>query len=335
MPTSDMQRNRLLAVLVFLLVVAALRASHPLTMPLAFALVVVAAVWPLKPALDRVLPSWASYTATVLALLLLLAGFAGAIYFAVAQVVRAFAEDWPSFARLYGEAVAWADRRGVPIGEGRNFGRVVGFVRQLVSYAYSALVYVGFVAVLVILGLPEVPAFRRKVRAELEPAARSELLDAAEDIAAKVRSYLGVTTFTSLLTGVASAGFTAAVGLDLALVWGVLNFLLNFVPVIGNIVGIVPPALYAIIQFDGYVMPLAVFAGMAVIQLVISNFVYPMLQGRSLSLSPVAIVVALAFWSWVWGIGGALIAVPLTAALVIVCEHFEGTRWIAKLLAKG
>ena len=80
-------------------------------------------------------------------------------------------------------------------------------------------------------------------------------------------------------------------------------------------------------------MPLVAFLGFAVIQITISNFIYPMLQGHSLSLSPIAIVVALAFWSRVWGVAGALIAVPLTVALVIVCEHFPNTRWIAALLS--
>lgn len=80
-------------------------------------------------------------------------------------------------------------------------------------------------------------------------------------------------------------------------------------------------------------MSLIVFAGFAALQIVISNFIYPTLQGRSLSLSPVAIIAALAFWSWVWGIAGALIAVPLTAALVIICEHSRSTKWISRLLS--
>jgi predicted PurR-regulated permease PerM len=80
-------------------------------------------------------------------------------------------------------------------------------------------------------------------------------------------------------------------------------------------------------------MPLVVFIGFVVLQVTISNFVYPTLQGRSLSLSPVGIVIALAFWSWVWGIAGALIAVPLTVALVIICEHFRSTEWISRLLS--
>ena len=80
-------------------------------------------------------------------------------------------------------------------------------------------------------------------------------------------------------------------------------------------------------------MAVVAFVGFSVIQVVISNFVYPTLQGRSLSLSPIAIVVALAFWGWVWGIAGGLIAVPLTVAIVIVCEHFESTRWVAVLVS--
>jgi len=116
-------------------------------------------------------------------------------------------------------------------------------------------------------------------------------------IAVKVRQYLGITTVTSLLTGILSAAWAFAMGLDLALVWGVLNFLLNYIPVVGNIVGIVPPSLYALIQFGDWPAPLIVFVGFGVIQIAISNFVYPMLQGRSLSLSPLAIVVVLAFWT--------------------------------------
>src|SRR4029079_4080864 len=115
--------------------------------------------------------------------------------------------------------------------------------------------------------------------------------------------------------------------------WGLLNFLLNFVPVFGNIVGIILPTLYALIQFQDWTMSLVTFLGSAILQVVISNFIYPWMQGERLSLSPAAIVVALAFWSWIWGIAGALLAVPLTAALVIICEHFRSTTWVALLLS--
>jgi AI-2 transport protein TqsA len=166
-----------------------------------------------------------------------------------------------------------------------------------------------------------------------EGGARRDMLEVGEKISGQIRRYPGTTLATSILTGVASSLWSWMTGLELVLVWGILNFLLNFVPVIGNIVGIVPPVLFAFIQFGGWQMPLLVFAGFVVLQMTISNVVYPILQGKQLSLSPLAIIVAMTFWSWVWGIAGALIAVPLTAAIVMICAQFDRSRWIAKLLS--
>jgi predicted PurR-regulated permease PerM len=123
----------------------------------------------------------------------------------------------------------------------------------------------------------------------LHASHRQELLETVDEIAGKIRRYLGVTVLTSMITGIASALWAYVVGLELALVWGILNFLLNFIPIIGNVIGIIPPNLYAVIQFQSLTMSLIVFLGFVALQIVISNFVYPTLQGCSLSLSPVAI----------------------------------------------
>lgn len=332
---GDTTRNRLLAVLVFLVAVAGLRASYAVTMPLAVSAVVIAAIWPIKPWLDKALPSSLSYVGTVLVLLLVVAAFTAAVYFSAAQVFQAFVQNEERFGRAYASFAAFMGRWGLPgLGGEEGYARLVALGRTVLSNTYTVLVYLGFIGVLVVLGLPEVPGLRDKIRDGLNAADRRELIDTADEIAGKVRTYLGITTLTSVMTGFASALWAFSTGLDLALLWGVLNFLLNYVPVLGNIIGIIPPSLYAVIQFQSWTMPLVVFVGFVIIQVTISNFVYPHLQGRSLSLSPVAIVLTLAFWGWVWGIAGALIAVPLTAALVIVCEHFSSTRWIAKLLSK-
>jgi AI-2 transport protein TqsA len=172
-----------------------------------------------------------------------------------------------------------------------------------------------------------------KIDYEFDADTARRITDVSAEIAARVRLYLGITTLKSVLTGIACGLWTVMLGLDLAIVWGVLNFLLNYVPVVGNLIGIIPPSLYALMQFQNWTIPAAVFVGLAVIQIAISNFVYPVLQGRGLSLSPVAILLAVAFWTWVWGIAGALIAVPLTVVLVVICEHFAGLRWITVLMS--
>ena len=331
---SDAIRNRLLAAILAVLTIAGLRAGYSVTMPLAAAAVTVAAIWPLKPWLDQVLPSTVSYSLVVLVLLFLSAGFLGAVYFSLAQVVRAFAENQEQFKSIYGAISGWAGYWGLyNIDAMEGYGQLISFGQTLLANIYSIFGYLGFIAILVILGILEVPALRQRIHDTLGASDRRELIATADEIGDQIRRYLGMTAVTSAITGVASAVWSFSVGLDLALVWGVLNFLLNFIPVVGNIIGIIPPTVYAIIQFQSVTWTLVIFFGFAALQIIISNVIYPMLQGRSLSLSPVVILVALAFWGWVWGIAGALLAVPLTAAIVIICEHFRSTEWIALLLS--
>lgn len=322
-----------LVLIAAVLVPFALRAAYPITMPIAVAAVIIAAVWPIEARLRRTLPPRASTFGTILILLAVALGFIAAVYVSAAQVVRAFAENWTQFEGAYEAATVWADGWGLPLGGKEGYARLIGVAQRLLGNAYTISVYLAFIALLVVLGLPEVPALQRKLREALGAEERREVMQTVEEIAGKVRDYLGTTTLTSLITGAASALWALAIGLDLALVWGTLNFLLNYIPVVGNLVGIVPPTLYALIQFPNSLLPIIVFIGFGTIQITVSNFLYPVLQGRNLSLSPIAIVVALAAWGWVWGVAGMLVAVPLTAALVIVCEHFPSTRWIAVLLS--
>ena len=335
MSDPAMRRNRLLMVIALILSVAGLRWSYPVTMPLVVAIFIIAAAWPIKPWLEQRLPSSLSYAGTVFALFLILGGFFAIIYFAMAQVTQTAIEDQDRFRALYETYARWAEALGLPVpgGDG-GYDRLVAIAEALFWRVYTGLGYLGVIAFLVILGLPEVPTMAGKFREQLKWDENRDLLHAVEQIADRCREYIGVTVLTSLITGVASGLWAFTVGLDLALLWGILNFLLNFVPVIGNIVGIIPPVLYAVIQFDGWAMPVIVFAGFAALQITISNIIFPMLQGRGMALPPVGIIVALLFWGWLWGIVGALLAVPLTAAIIITCQHFKSTEWVAKFLLR-
>lgn len=327
-------RDHLLAVITVVLVVAALRASYPVTMPIAVAATIIAAIWPFKLSLDRVLSPRLGNLGVFLSLLVLLACLLGALYFSIAQAVAAFDANQDRFQEVYRSALAWAHRWGLPDPGGQEaYSRVVGVGRVFLANMYAILAYVGFIGLLIVFGLPEVTAKRARLREAMEREDRRALVTSVNEIAEKTRAYFRVTAMTSLLTGVACAAWALVLGLDLALVWGVLNFLLNYIPVIGNIVGIIPPSLFAFVQFHDWTMRAVTFGGFCVIQIVISNVVYPLVQGHALRLSPAAVLLSLTFWGWVWGIAGALIAVPLTVALVVACEQFSGTRWIAMLLS--
>jgi len=332
MPSIDVNRNRMLAFIATILAAAALRASYPVTMPLTVSVLLIAAAWPLKLWLDRLSPKL-SYIGTSLILLCVLALFFAALYFSAAQVVHAFGDNWGQLEQVYQTAIRWLKRWGIEGIQLNDRSRLIGVGQDVLSNASTILIYLAFIALLVVLGLPEVTAMATKIDQEINKDDSREIARTISEIAHKIRQYLGITLLTSLLTGVASALWAFAIGLELPLVWGVLNFLLNFIPVIGNFAGIVPPTLYALIQFKSLSWLLIALVGFSFIQIVISNFLYPMLQGRSLALAPIAVVVALAFWSWIWGFAGALIAIPLTVSIVIVCGQFESTRWIAVLLS--
>jgi AI-2 transport protein TqsA len=149
----------LLAVIAGLLVVAGLRWSFPVTMPLAAAVFIVAAVWPIKPWLDQALPSSLSYIGTILVLFLIFAGFIATIYVAVSQVAQTFAQNQEQFRQIYEPYAVWAKEKGLPIlgGDGGYF-QLVAIAQDLFWRVYAMLAYFGFIAILVILGLSEVPA---------------------------------------------------------------------------------------------------------------------------------------------------------------------------------
>ena len=326
-------QTRLLALIAFLLVGFAMRQTYAVTMPLAAAAVIIAAIWPIKTWLEKFLPATLSNIGTLLALIIVLAAFTGAISFSVAQIAQAFSNNSDKLQQLYQQLSDWAQSWGGSIGGSGNYSRLIRAGENALGSAYNLLVYIGVIGILVVFGLPQVRSFQRKLDRRLDGGESREVVAATDAIAVKIRQYLWVTTLTSAITGVATLILSLVVGLDLALVWALLNFLLNYIPIIGNFVGIVPPALYAVIQFGGWVMPAIVLAGFSVIQIVISNFIAPTLQGRSLSLTPMAVIVALSVWSWIWGIAGALIAVPMTSAAVVLCHHFPSVQWIATLLS--
>jgi predicted PurR-regulated permease PerM len=149
----------------------------------------------------------------------------------------------------------------------------------------------------------------------------------------KLRRYLLVMTFTSFLTGLLTSIWCFVLGVDLAFVWGLVGFILNFIPTLGSIIAVIPPTLVALV-FNGVGRGIATLLGLAAIQTVMGNFVDPHLQGKTLQLSPFVALISIAFWGWVWGIPGAILGVPMTIAIVLLCQEFDSTRGIAIVLGE-
>jgi len=135
------------------------------------------------------------------------------------------------------------------------------------------------------------------------------------------------------MTGLAVFAFTISVGQDLAIAWGIISFVLNYIPYLGTLVAIVLPVLFASVQFESWRMVLFIFGGLYLIQFLIGSYFEPRIAGKALAISPFVMLIAFFFWAFLWGIPGAFIGIPVTIALFTVYEKNPSLSWLAKLLS--
>ena len=166
-----------------------------------------------------------------------------------------------------------------------------------------------------------------------DDAQRRKIHRMLERVYDDTKTYIGIKTLTSLLTGFVSYAIMKSVGLDFAVFWALLIFLFNYIPTIGSIVATFFPSILALVQFPTLTPFLVVVIGVATTQVVVGNILEPRLMGTTLNLSPLVILISLALWGTVWGVPGAILCVPITVVLAIIFSNFEKTRPIAILLS--
>jgi AI-2 transport protein TqsA len=159
---------------------------------------------------------------------------------------------------------------------------------------------------------------------------RSEV---SAEIDRSVRRYIVLKVGTSAVTGILVGVILSLFGLDLAIVFGILAFFLNFIPSIGSIIATLLPIPIAVLQFDGLWPIIGVVALPGLVQMGIGNGLEPVIMGQRLDLHPITVLLALLFWGLLWGVVGMLLAAPMTAILRIVLDRVETTRPMANLLA--
>lgn len=216
------------------------------------------------------------------------------------------------------------DRLGVEQLFGILVSAVTGFVSQL-----------GVIVVYVIFLLVEQSFFDAKLRALLKNEERREhVRRILERVARDVQSYMWIMTLISALTAMLSYIVMTWIGLEQAVFWAFLIFILNFIPTIGSIIATLFPAMYAFVQFQAFSEPLILLILIGVIQFVVGNLLQPRLAGKTLNMSQFVVILSLFVWGAVWGVVGMFLAVPLTAILMIVFSNFETTRPVAILMSQ-
>jgi predicted PurR-regulated permease PerM len=158
-------------------------------------------------------------------------------------------------------------------------------------------------------------------------------IDILKDISQDLNSYFKIKTAASVTTGLLSYFVLLAFGVDFAAFWALLIFLLNFIPTIGSILATTFPVMVALVQFEGGYQFFAIGGTLIFIQIFIGSILEPRFQGNTLNISPLVIILSLAFWATIWGVLGALLCIPIMAILNIVLSKFESTQWISLLIS--
>jgi predicted PurR-regulated permease PerM len=225
----------------------------------------------------------------------------------------------------------------IPSYEGFSVQSIVrGIVSITVSLMVSivnGLVNTGTTAGIIILTtafmLIEAANVPEKVKEETEN--QSELQLRLSRFGRKLVTFIVIRAEINLITSVAITIIFLIGGIDYAILWGVLIFLLSYIPYIGLVIASIPPIVIALFKY-GPLGALAVIVVIAVIDGIIENVLFPSLMGKGLQLSPAFLFLALIYWNFVLGGAGALLSIPLTIVLKIMLESFDETKWMARLM---
>ena len=245
--------------------------------PLVLALFIIAIVWPLQNWLQSRLPKLAALAITIIVTIAVCLVFASLAAWGFGRVGRALVADAARYQALYASLVTWLDSHGISVAgqlaEQFNVGwllraaqHITGRINTTLSFWIIALVYV-------VLGLLEVDDFRRKIATLDNRDAARVLLDGSAATAAKFRRYILVRTLMSAVTGLLVGCFAWITGLQFAVEWGVIAFVLNYIPFIGPFIATLFPTLLAMTQFESWQAVLGIFICLNIIQFVVGSYV--------------------------------------------------------------
>lgn len=215
-----------------------------------------------------------------------------------------------------------------------DLGKVGGFVLSSLGpfFSFMANLFLIFIFLVFIL------SGRGQVKTKLVnyyPKERSDkFLTIVKNIDSQIQRYIAIKTLVSFFTGVFAGVVLIIWGLDFAIIFAFLTFILNYIPNIGSFIATVFPVLIAIFQFDTIWPAVWICIILIIIQQVMGNIVEPRLMGHGLGLSPLVVLFSLFFWGWLWGIPGMVLATPMTAIVKIVCSNIPELGVVAALMSK-
>lgn len=323
-----------LVIAALVIIIAGMKQAAPLLVPLFLSVFIAVLCFPVMLGLQRI--GVGETTSLVLVVILvLIAGLAMAAL--IGSSVDDFSRNLPSYqARIsqqWQAFIQWLATQGVVLPAGYLNSNLdpkaaMNMVVAILSGFGNVLANSFLILLTVIFILLEGAHFSEKLAA-ISGGKRGGEFSAV--FTEKLRMYMSIKTVMSAMTGLLVALWLWALGVDYPALWGVLAFMLNYVPNIGSIIAAVPVVLLALVQL-GTGSAVLVMAGYMVINVVVGNVIEPRYMGRGLGLSPLVVFLSLVFWGWILGTAGMLLSVPLTVAVKLALDSKKESAWLGTLL---
>lgn len=359
----------LVGIITLILTGWALRATGSVMVPIVFSVILALLIAPIDRWVSDRMPaklSWLGHVAAMGAIVLVLLAVVGAMWLAAQQIIAHFPDgsgegaSWPQLGAEWlpetegSSADTGADQQSNEnqsststssaenlrqyfsmAGEsliGRLGEWASGLAAQILGMAGATLSAIVLIFFLTLIMMIEAVNWRQKVVAVLDVSARQEALESISIIADRLRRYLLSRAILGAITAVLYVGWLWIFGVDLLIVWAVIVFLLGFIPTFGSLISGALPVIYAFVQKD-FATAMGAGIGVLVIEQIMGNFIDPRVQGRQVSLSTLVVLITLLIWTWVWGVAGAILAVPITIAAMIISAHIPRLRPFALFLS--
>lgn len=319
------------------IVIAGLKAVASILIPVLVATILaVLSVPPVHALQRRGVPEWLAVIGVFLGVLI----SAALLSLVVGASISEFQANLPRYQERVGETMTlgwlWFEQQKMlstdQLHQNLDAGAILGAFGGWLGALGTMLSSAFLVTLIFVFILAELAGFPAKLRAAIgDPVADLERFSV---VVRDIQSYLRIKAQMSFATGLCVAILVTVMGIDYAVLWALLAFLLNFVPTIGSIVAAVPVVGLAALDL-GWQQALVTLTVYMVINVSIGNIIEPRLMGKRLGLSSLVVFLSLIFWGWLWGAVGMFLAVPLTMVVKIWLENSNDLRWIAVLLGSG
>lgn len=206
---------------------------------------------------------------------------------------------------------------------------IIPYVERIISIILTSISEFGVTLLIFVFMLIAAISFHSRAKKDLNIS--SSMLDKISDITKDIRKYVNTLTFLNLLVAIGNMILLMILGVPYAVLWAILSWFMGYIPTIGFIIALIPPAILGYL-IDGPVAAIIITVGYIIINGGVQNIIQPKLMGDKLNISPVIVFISIFFWGYLLGGIGVLLCIPLTLVVIMILENIDSTKWIAEIM---